>query len=41
VLPVTRVDGALVGTGQPGPLWRGMYDRLQRHLDDIASTPAL
>jgi D-alanine transaminase len=41
VLPVTRVDGAPVGTGQPGPLWREMYDRLQRHLDDIASTPAL
>jgi len=41
VLPVTRVDGAPVGSGQPGPLWREMYDRLQRHLDDIASTPAL
>jgi D-alanine transaminase len=41
VLPVTRVDGAPVGTGKPGPLWREMYDRLQRHLDDIASTPAL
>jgi D-alanine transaminase len=41
VLPVTRVDGAPVGTGRPGPLWREMYDRLQRHLDDIASTPAL
>ncbi len=41
VLPVTRVDGATVGTGRPGPLWRQMYDRLQRHLDDIASTPAL
>jgi D-alanine transaminase len=41
VLPVTRVDGATVGTGQPGPLWREMYDRLQRHLDDIASTAAL
>jgi len=41
VLPVTRVDGATVGTGRAGPLWRQMYDRLQRHLDDIASTPAL
>jgi D-alanine transaminase len=41
VLPVTRIDGEPVGTGQPGPLWREMYARLQRHLDDIASTPAL
>jgi D-alanine transaminase len=41
VLPVTRVDGAPVGTGRPGPLWQQMYDRLQRHLDGIASTPAL
>jgi D-alanine transaminase len=41
VLPVTAVDGAPVGTGRPGPLWQEMYDRLQRHLDDIAATPAL
>jgi D-alanine transaminase len=41
VLPVTRVDGAPVGTGRPGPLWREMYERLQRHLDDIAASPPL
>jgi D-alanine transaminase len=41
VLPVTRVDGTPVGTGRPGPLWRSMYERLQRHLDEIASTQAL
>jgi D-alanine transaminase len=41
VLPVTSVDGAPVGMGGPGPLWQAMYDRLQRHLDDIAATPAL
>ena len=41
VLPVTRIDGAPVGAGRPGPLWRGMYDRLQRHLDTIAGSPAL
>jgi len=41
VLPVTDVDGVPVGTGQPGPLWTEMYHRLQRHLDDIAATPAL
>jgi D-alanine transaminase len=41
VLPVTRVDGEPVGDGRPGPLWREMYARLQRHLDAIATTPAL
>jgi D-alanine transaminase len=41
VLPVTRVDGRRVGSGRPGPLWAAMHDRLQRHLDDIAATPAL
>jgi D-alanine transaminase len=41
VLPVTDVDGKPVGTGRPGPLWTGMYERLQRHLDEIAATPAL
>lgn len=41
VLPVTRIDGAPVGAGRPGPLWTEMYHRLQRHLDDIAATPAL
>jgi len=41
VLPVTRVDGEPIGEGRPGPLWSEMYARLQRHLDDIATTPAL
>ena len=41
VLPVTNIDGAPVGEGQPGPLWTEIYHRLQRHLDDIAATPAL
>lgn len=41
VLPVTMVDGMAVGSGRPGPLWSEMYGRLQRHLDDLASTPAL
>jgi len=41
VLPVTSVDGAPVGMGRPGPLWQAMYDLLQRHLDDVAATPAL
>jgi len=41
VLPVTRVDGEAIGNGRPGPLWSEMYARLHRHLDDIATTPAL
>jgi len=41
VLPVTRVDGEPIGEGRPGPLWSEMYARLHRHLDDIATTPAL
>ena len=41
VLPVTRVDGEPIGDGRPGALWNEMYARLQRHLDAIASTPAL
>jgi len=41
VLPVTTVDGKPVGDGRPGPLWSEMYARLQRHLDDIATTPAI
>jgi len=41
VLPVTTVDGRPVGTGRPGPLWREMYDRLQRHLDEVADAPVL
>jgi D-alanine transaminase len=29
VLPVTQLDGAPVGDGQPGPVWRRMYDHYQ------------
>ena len=41
VLPVTRVDGRPIGNGRPGSHWREMYARLQRHLDELASTPVL
>jgi len=41
VLPVTRIDGRPVGDGKPGRAWSAMYARLQRHLDEIAGTPAL
>jgi D-alanine transaminase len=41
VLPVTRVDEEPIGEGTPGPLWRQMHARLQRHLDEIAALPVL
>ena len=30
VQPVTRLDGASVGNGRPGPLWRRLYDAWQQ-----------
>lgn len=30
VQPVTRLDGQPVGNGEPGPLWRRVYDAYQR-----------
>ena len=30
VQPVTRLDGAPVGSGRPGPLWRRVYDAYQQ-----------
>jgi D-alanine transaminase len=41
VLPVTSIDGQPVGAGTPGPVWTVMYDRLQRHLDEISNRAAL
>jgi D-alanine transaminase len=41
VLPITKIDDQTVGSGLPGPHWQEMYARLQRHLDAIATRPAL
>ncbi len=30
VQPVTRLDGAPVGSGRPGPVWRRVYDAFQK-----------
>lgn len=30
VLPVTRLDGQLVGTGRPGPVYQRLYEGYQR-----------
>jgi D-alanine transaminase len=31
VLPVTRLDGAVVGTGEPGPVWQQVDDLYQQY----------
>jgi D-alanine transaminase len=37
--PVTALDGHAVGSGSPGPLWRRVYDELQRYKGELAGTP--
>ena len=39
VQPVTSLDGHAVGAGKPGPLWRRVYDELQRYKRELAGTP--
>ena len=39
VQPVTLLDGKPVGTGQPGPVWRKLWDAYQQYKRDIAGTP--
>lgn len=41
VLPVTRIDGAAVGTGRPGPVWLGMSHSFKSLRQRLAGTPAL
>lgn len=36
VLPVTRIDGAPVADGEPGPLWRQAWDLFQSHKRTLA-----
>jgi D-alanine transaminase len=37
--PVTSIDGHAVGTGKPGPVWRRVYDELQRYKQELQGTP--
>jgi D-alanine transaminase len=37
--PVTSIDGHAVGSGRPGPLWRRLYDELQRFKRELQGTP--
>jgi D-alanine transaminase len=39
VLPVTRVDGAPIGTGRPGPAWLRMTDAFAQLRQQLAGTP--
>ncbi len=41
VLPVTRLDGAAVGSGVPGPLFRRMQAAFDAYVGELAGTPAL
>jgi|HubBroStandDraft_6_1064221.scaffolds.fasta_scaffold164292_2 D-alanine transaminase len=36
---VTSIDGRPVGSGKPGPLWRRVYDELQRYKQQLQGTP--
>jgi D-alanine transaminase len=39
VIAVTRLDGAAVGTGQPGPVWRAIHTHLQQYKQELAARP--
>jgi D-alanine transaminase len=39
VVPVTRLDAAAVGSGQPGPVWRAIHEQLQRYKQELAGRP--
>jgi D-alanine transaminase len=41
VLPVTTLDGAPVGTGKPGPLFKRMHAAFTGYTRELAGTPAL
>jgi D-alanine transaminase len=41
VLPVTRLDGAPVGSGVPGPLFKRIHLAFANYIRELAKTPAL
>ncbi len=41
VLPVTRIDGAPVGSGRPGPVWRTLATGFDAYRREVAGTPLL
>ena len=40
VLPVTRIDGAPIGTGRPGPAWTRLSESFKNLRQQLAGTPA-
>jgi D-alanine transaminase len=41
LLPITKIDGAAVGSGKPGPLFKRMYVAFNNYIRDLQDTPAL
>jgi D-alanine transaminase len=41
LLPVTRLDGAAVGSGKPGPVFERIHEAFERNLVELRGTPAL
>jgi D-alanine transaminase len=41
ILPVTLLDGKLVGNGKPGPLFKRMYAAFVEYVRELAGTPPL
>lgn len=41
VLPITRIDGAPVGAGRPGPAWQAMERSFRQLRERLAGTPPL
>jgi len=39
ILPVTQLDGATVGAGTVGPVWRRLYNELQQYKRELAGQP--
>jgi hypothetical protein len=39
VQPVSSLDGKLVGSGKPGPVWRKLHDAYQAYKRELAGTP--
>jgi D-alanine transaminase len=41
VLPVTSLDGAPVGNGKPGPLFKRIHEAFEGYVSELQGTPAL
>jgi D-alanine transaminase len=39
ILPVTSLDGAPIGHGRPGPVWRRVYAALQHYKSELSGEP--